>query len=276
MQETASTAGLCKLCEVEDFEDPELRRLIRSAYAFHSEGDPAFPSGREYRKLWEVAMSLRAFGQLGLLGKGRFLGVAAGAEATIFWLTRHASQVVATDLYDESWGKQAPPTMLTDPGVHATCPWDPRRLLVERMDARDLRFEDGTFDGVFSSSSIEHFGGYEDVRRALAEMRRVLRQGGVAALSTEFRIAGELSALPGLLLFDEAELRSVLEAEDWKLVEPLKLKLSRATLRVIVDFEEAAADVEAGRDWTTFPHIVLQHSLGVAWTSVHVVLRRAE
>jgi hypothetical protein len=45
---------------------------------------------------------------------------------------------------------------------------------------------------------------------------------------------------------------------------------------VIVDFEEAAADVEAGRDWTTFPHIVLQHSLGVAWTSVHVVLRRAE
>jgi hypothetical protein len=26
------------------------------------------------------------------------------------------------------------------------------------MDALDLRYEDGTFDGIFSSSSLEHFG----------------------------------------------------------------------------------------------------------------------
>jgi SAM-dependent methyltransferase len=166
--------------------------------------------------------------------------------------------------------------VLINAAPYAPCPWNPRRLVVQQMDARELRFEDASFDGVFSSSSIEHFGDYDDVRRALAEIRRVLKPGGIAALSTEYRIAGERGSLPGVLLFSEAELHSVLEADDsaWKLVEPLELTLSEATLRTVVDFEQAAADVTAGRDWTTYPHIILRHSAGVTWTSVHVVLRR--
>jgi SAM-dependent methyltransferase len=268
------TRGLCKLCELEDFADPSLVTLIRSAFAGRVEHEPTFPSGREYRKLWEVAMTLRAFRDLGLLGTGKFLGVAAGAEATLFWLTLRARQVVATDLYDEAWA-EAPPTMLTNPAAHATCPWDPRRLVVERMDARELRFEDRSFDGVFSASSIEHFGDYEDVRRALVEMRRVLRPGGVATLSTEFRLDGPGPGLPGTLIFDERELLSVLEVGNacWELVEPLDLRLSEATLQTVVDIDEAYADVKAGREWR-YPHIVLSHSSGVTWTSVHVVLRR--
>jgi hypothetical protein len=39
------------------------------------------------------------------------------------------------------------------------------------------------------------------------------------------------------------------------------------------DYDEAVADVKAGRDWR-FPHLVLHHGLGVTWTSVHVVLRK--
>jgi SAM-dependent methyltransferase len=221
-------------------------------------------------------MSLRAFRESGLLGTGRFLGIGAGAEATIFWLTLRSSCVVATDLYDEAWGDQAAPTMLTNPAAHATCPWDPRRLVVEKMDARELRFGDASFDGVFSAGAMEHLGDYDDVRRALAEVRRVLRPGGIAALSTEYRLSGPGPGLPGTLIFDENELRSVLEIDgaSWELVEPLDLRLSEATLQTVVDFDEAAADLRAGREWRTYPHIVLRHSSGVTWTSVHVVLQR--
>jgi len=220
-------------------------------------------------------MSLRAFREFGLLGTGRFLGVGAGAEATLFWLTLRARQVVATDLYDEAWGDQAPPTMLTNAALHATCPWDPRRLVVEKMDARKLGFEDASFDGVFSASSIEHFGDYDDVRRALAEVRRVLRPGGIATLSTEYLISGPVVAFPGTLMFDEKELRSVLEVDGgrWDFVEPLDLALSEATLATAVDIDEAIADVKAGREWRA-PHIVLSHASGVMWTSVHMVLQR--
>src|SRR5215207_5269253 len=106
-------------------------------------------------------------------------------------------------------------------------------------------------------------------------MRRVLKPGGIAAVSTEYRISGGLTELPGILLFDETELHAVFEADGWSLVEPLALRVSERTLRGAVDFDEAAADVRAGREWSRHPHLVLRHSLGVTWTSVHVVLRRS-
>ena len=53
------------------------------------------------------------------------------------------------------------------------------------MDALDLRYEDGSFDAVYSLSSIEHFGGLDGVRRALAEQHRVVKPGGIVAFTTE-------------------------------------------------------------------------------------------
>src|SRR3954466_8505922 len=98
----------CKLCELSDFSDPELRELIRDVYAADLEhfGDSDFPSGREYRKYWEVAMTLRAFRSLGVRGEEPgVLGVGAGRGATFYWLPRHVGEVVATDLYEtvDSW-----------------------------------------------------------------------------------------------------------------------------------------------------------------------------
>jgi ubiquinone/menaquinone biosynthesis C-methylase UbiE len=52
--------------------------------------------------------------------------------------------------------------------------------LVE-MDARHLRFEDASFDLVYSFHALEHI---EDPGRALVEMARVLRHGGTFCIGT--------------------------------------------------------------------------------------------
>jgi SAM-dependent methyltransferase len=75
--------------------------------------------------------------------------------------------------------------MLTDPAAHAPFPYRQDRLEVRRVDARSLPFEDGSFDVVYSLSAIEHFGLPADVARATAEIGRVLRPGGHAAIATD-------------------------------------------------------------------------------------------
>jgi SAM-dependent methyltransferase len=271
--------GLCKLCELSDFAYPELAELIRDVYASDMEhfGDAGFPAGREYRKYWEVAMTLRAFRALGALRPdARVLGVGAGHEATIYWLTRHVGEVVATDLYEteDSWSQSdSGAEMLADPGRYWDGPWNPERLAVRHMDALDLDFEDESFDAIFSSSSIEHFGEFPDVRRSVEEMFRVLRPGGVLALATEFRLEGDGIGYPGLLRFDEPELRALLlDGLWWDPASPLELELSEETRATAVEMSEAIADQRSGRrGWSRYPHVVLRHE-EFLWTSVHVAL----
>jgi SAM-dependent methyltransferase len=145
--------------------------------------------------------------------------------------------------------------------------------VVRHMNALELEFEDESFDAVFSSSSIEHFGDFGDVRRAVEEIHRVLRPGGVAALSTEFRLEGSGSGLPGVLMFDEPELRSlVLDGLWWDPIDPLDTTISTQTLAGAVSFPEVIADFTAGRkDFRIYPHIVLRDG-PYLWTSVHLAL----
>ena len=269
----------CKLCELSDFADPELAELIRDVYASDREhfGEPEFPAGREYRKYWEVAMTLRAFEAFGALREdARVLGVGAGHEATIYWLTRHVGRVVATDLYEreDAWSERdSGSEMLTDPGRYWNGPWNPERLEVRHMSGLDLEYEDEFFDAIFSSSSIEHFGDFADVRRSVEEMFRVLRPGGVAALATEFRLEGPGLGLPGLLRFDEPELRSLLlDGLWWDPATPLDLSIDDQTVSSPVEMKDAIADIQAGiRGWTQYPHVVLRDG-DYLWTSVHVAL----
>jgi SAM-dependent methyltransferase len=51
-----------------------------------------------------------------------------------------------------------------------------------RMDCQRLDFADGSFDGLFSFSTLEHVA---DPLRALQEAKRVLKRGGVAYISLE-------------------------------------------------------------------------------------------
>jgi SAM-dependent methyltransferase len=273
--------GYNKLCELEDFRHPELRPLIRDIFGYEIERlGPDFPTGFEYRKYWEVAMATRTLRDFGSLHEqAEILGVGAGTEMTLFWLSKVVRRVFATDLYldpGEEWERTASAAMLAEPERFAPASWNPRRLVVQHMNALDLRYEDETFDGVFSSSSIEHFGSPREVRRAVEEMFRVLRPGGVVTLSTEYRLEGPSPGLPGTLMFDRGELLAAVEGLGWSLVSSLDTQMSAATAVSPVAFAEAAEDVvqQRGR-WRTYPHIVLRDG-DLVWTSIHLGLKKDE
>ncbi len=280
-----------KVCNLEDFSDPELRRIIRDVLAIEAarRGD-TFPAGYEYRKHWEVAMAVRALAAGGALRQdAELLGVGAGNEPTLFYLTRFVRRVFATDLYlaGGEWEESASAPMLTDPGRFYTAPWNERRLVVQHMDALDLHYEDASFDGAFSSSSLEHFGGLADVRQALAEMHRVLKPGGILSLSTEYRLAGPPPGIPGVLLFDRRAIIEELglsDGERWIALDGLSTDVSTATRATTLPYPETGADVRdhvarhgglyfERLEWSRYPHLVLRDGLS-AWTSVHVALRK--
>jgi len=294
----------CKLCELEDFGDPDLRAVMRD---MAGPVGPPYPEGEEHRKHWEVAMTARALRDFGALREdAEILGVGAGTEATIFWLTRHVRRVFATDLYftEDAWSENdSGAGMLVAPEKETGHDFNPRRLVVQHMNGLELRYEDESFDGIFSSGSIEHFGDLDDIRRSAEEMHRVLKPGGVLGLATEYRLAGDPPGLPGTVMFDESELRSVLlEGLDWKLASPLDLSISQKTLDTTIDwwslFEggKPAADPPTLRQhvrtaltpprWRKpnapegsrqlphrYPHLVLRAD-GYLFTSVHLALIR--
>ena len=192
--------------KLSDFSDPQFIRVMREVFPHFTAAYHNFPEGSELAKVWEVTQAVRALTDFQAIGpNSEILGVAAGFEHTVFYLTNLVKRVFATDLYatNEAW-KEADSAMLRDPASFVTpgTPWNPRRLVVQHMDALDLRCEDETFDGVFSCGSIEHFGTLENVAQAAREMARVLKPGGTMTVSTEFRISGPPGlGIPGAILF---------------------------------------------------------------------------
>jgi SAM-dependent methyltransferase len=269
-----------KACGLEDFADPELVAVLRDIYAHEAGRSGVYPAGAEHRKPWEVAMSVRALRDFGALRPDAdILGVGAGSEITVFYLTRQARRVVVTDLYlapGKEWEKVAPPLMMIAPERLSPIPFERERLEVLHMDGRWLRFPDDSFDGIFSSGSIEHFGDFEDIAAAACEMARVLKPGGVLTLSTELLLEGPAGAngWPGTMLFSAERLRrQVIEASGLEPVDSPDLAISprtMATTRSLLELVEAA---ENGRE--IFPHLVLTHE-GQVFASVHLTLRKTE
>jgi FkbM family methyltransferase len=284
---------LNKICGLEDFADPELAGVIREVSAYKLTCLPELPRAAEHRKDWEVAMAVLAMRRCGALRPdATILGVAAGTEDTIFYLTNHVRQVFSTDRYvgPGDWGPVAPASMIVEPSAAAPCDFDVNRLVVQHMDARSLRYPDDTFEGVFSSGSIEHVGELMDVANAAYEMGRVLKPGGVLTLATELQISGPPGGIGwphATLIFSPADLqRYVIEATGLELVDDLDRTVSEATMATKQSLSGAIDDHRArierlGRpgeiDYTcwTFPHVVLEHE-GYVFASVHLALRKTD
>jgi SAM-dependent methyltransferase len=308
-----------KVLNLADFADSDLVATLRRMFPHEVRRfGPAWPARTEYRKEWEVGMAVLALERCGALHQdAHILGVGAGNEPTLFYLTNHVRTVHATDLYlvapppepprtmarrlrslaraaidvarpapleSRTWAESANLNMFLDPGRYWPLPWNRRRLVVQHMNGLDLQYEDATFDAIFSSGSIEHFGGYSDVHTAAREMARVLKPGGVLTLSTEHRLAGPPPGLPGILMFTPSELFEHIVVPSG--LEPIdEFDYSCPGIVETADEFDSAADhvrrhvAEHGElifhklAWPRYPAVALRHGDRI-WTSCHLALRK--
>ncbi len=171
---------LNKICDRRDWEDPEWRRGFEDlGYVY----DPV----RLHRKEWEFTQGLYGLRKLRRLCPDAVaLGLGCGHEPILYYFANRLRKVVATDLYEGDFsGREADPYVLAAPEHFAPFAYRRERLEVRRMDATEIVFPDRSFDIVFSFSSLELFGSRKKQARALSEIRRVLRPGGIALITTE-------------------------------------------------------------------------------------------
>jgi SAM-dependent methyltransferase len=259
-----------RACNLADFD--ALQSVMRETHPHQVASHPHFPAGRETRKVWEVAMAVRGLRDFGALRPdAEILVVGAGRESTIFYLTNQVRRVFATDLYGDAgaWRAGAPETMLTDPErcAPAGFPWHPRRLVVQHMDGRSLRYEDGVFDGIVSLGSIEHFGDLTAVAQAAREMGRVLKPGGVLTLATELKLSpADGMGWPGVILFTPGQLEQcIIEPSGLEPVDAPEYDVSLETMKTAFPL----ARLVAGE--SRFPSLVMEHD-GYRFGSVMMTL----
>ena len=273
-----------KLCDLRDFADTAVRERIDDIV-------PGLePSQRAHRKNWEYALLALFLEDAGLLGEDTtILSVGAGHETVLFWLANRVAKVVATDIYGEGifGGLEADRSMLTDPASFSPYPYRESHLEVRHMDAKQLEFDDGSFDAVFSLSSIEHFGSWADIRRSAAEIGRVLRPGGAAFVVTECFVSRSLLgpraiqeaaskvAWP-IKIFTPQTLESeILEPSGLELAQPLDTKPPDTGGNVIELHGGGRITSTTGAD---FPHIgVRVQRFGLrtrTWTSVALAMTK--
>jgi SAM-dependent methyltransferase len=269
---------LNKVCNLEDWQSEERAQTIRKVLPYFLQQDPAFPKHMEHRKHWEFAQVLLGLEVLGVLrADALVLSVAAGHEEVVYEMTNHVRWVFATDIYGTGpfTGWEADMTMLRDPDAFARLPYNRRRLVVQYMDALDLRFEDGVFDAVYSLSSIEHFGGADGVRLALTEQTRVVKPGGIVAFTTEVIINGADEFEEGHLLLSTPEQLDALchDLPGLHLIEPIDFSVTSSTAATVTSLAQSIDN--SSRGVTDYPHIVVEHE-GRHFTSVSVFLQRAD
>jgi len=252
---------LCELANPAKWDNPEWIGILKSL------GTVPTDKQSMHRKAYEFAQLLFGLTRLGAIGEEtRVLSVGAGHEPVLYWLANRVARVVATDLYEGAW--RAERAMEGDAAVlhrpEAFAPFDYRRdrLIFLKMDGRALAFADGAFDVVYSLSSVEHFGGFEGARAAVAEMARVLRPGGVLALATEYCLAGP----PHHEAFQPAEVHALIAHPALRLVQPIDE-------RVWSRYDAQPVDLRVNPYQT--PHMVVT-DLGSVFTSVMVFLEKME
>jgi SAM-dependent methyltransferase len=248
------------VCEPSFWDDGEWRGYGRAL------GIPQ-DEGWYHRKAWEWTQCVYGLERLNALGRNKVvLGVGAGHERVLYYMANRSAVTVATDLYSgdfsDSPAKEADPAFLKDPTQFAPFSYDTHRLLGLPADGCHLPFRSGSFDVVYSLSSIEHFGGHEGASQAMREMNRVLSPGGTACVATELVLEG--GSHPAY--FTLAHLYEyVVEPAGMSLVEPLAE--SRPSQELLND------PVKLPEDYLKTPHIVMQEG---PWkfTSVCLFMRK--
>ena len=251
---------LNKLCQVADLHHPAWRQTASDLKIVMREAD-------FHRKDWEHTQILHALRQLRLLTpKSVCLAVGAGREPLLYYLTYKVRKVVGVDLYEGKFrGGEDEEDVPLSAERYAPFPYVKDRLELQRMDARSLAFPANSFDFAFSASSIEHFGSLKDIRRALREMCRVLKPGGVAAITTELHLTSLGSSPPGVRPFFYEELLDLISEAGFERPADCDLRIEREY------FDDW---IKLPQELTRRPHVILRFFRTV-FTSVHLVLKKA-
>jgi len=140
-----------------------------------------------HRKIWEFCQIIYGLRKLKRLHPHAIaLGIGCGHEELMYFLANRVRKVYATDLYKDKYlGGEADKDVLFKPEKYAPFKFRKENLNIQRMDARELKFKDNTFDFCFSLSAIEHMGNRKNKLRAFKEVLRVLKPDGIFAMTTE-------------------------------------------------------------------------------------------
>jgi SAM-dependent methyltransferase len=265
--DSLGTLKLNKLCCVEDWENPEMKAMLRTLGY----------SGYIHRKDWEWSLGLIAMQRLNKLNEDSLvLGVASGKERIPFYLAdNRVKHVYATDLYADDGWEEAPADFIKNPEKYSEQDYDHKRLTAMNMDGRHLSFDSNLFDVVFSFSSVEHFGGekHSGALKSVLEMERVLKPHGIAIVATEFILNNK----DHQEYFNEITIYSDLidKLYKLKLVEPLDLTMTQRTMKTVLDFYPHALQ---WKDMSTeykknHPHIILRIK-NIVYTSIMLVFKK--
>jgi len=221
------------------------------------------------RKHWEHTQTIYGLDKLGYLKEeNSALDVGAGTECLLFYLANRLKKVIGIDLYDfDERGKfsgSSEPDMVSNPSKYSPFTYRKDHLEIKKMDGRHLEFDDNTFDLVLSVSSIEHFGGHTGSRESMMEISRVLKHGGVAAITTECI----LNDIKHDNNFTPQEL-------DEFLIKPSGLELIEPIDYDTTELEPYIQNPLIVRDKDNFPRFVLiRKNKGDIWTSVTFFLKK--
>lgn len=193
----------CKLADISDWQDPEFEALGNLLLL-----------GDRNRKTWEFIQVYCGLKQLGQLNDtARILGLGVGHECLIYAFTNVCNQVVATDLYEsQSW--ETASMTVQEAYQRNPFPYQRDRLTIQHMDMTRLDFPDASFDCIWSCCAVEHVNTFRDLHQVYAEIHRVLKPGGIAALTTEFNMTDRPSYEPNMLFTDRDWIETWLTGSD--------------------------------------------------------------
>ncbi len=274
-----------KLIEIEDFSSeeltPYLQTIAEEEMAFFGIEKPVIiPDSKN----WETAMALYSFEKHNLLKQSKlFAGIGAGTERLTEFLANKGAIVFPIDRYLErtAWSDVAPSGYMVNVSDYSYKNTHTQNIIPVHSDARVLDLPSNFFDGVYSSGSIEHFGGLDAVNAAAAEIARILKPGGIASISTEFRLSGP----EHLSWFDDNCILFTTDLIEKHIVQasgltPIGMPNNRPssktfeTRRVLIDFLNSAKNIRTFQDKVDiYPNLVLFHE-GFLFCSVHILLKK--
>lgn len=239
---------LNKIANAADLFNPRWRKVLEDMGAYF-----AMEADQFHRKTWEHVHIVYALNRLGYLHSGnRGLSIGAGREPILYYLAHKVKKITGIDIYEGYYlGGEDEADVCRHPAKFAPFVYPQANLELLQMDARQLEFGDRCFDFIFSASSIEHFGGLKDIEKAIREMYRVLKPGGVCVVTTELKLNRFGRRIPNTRIFELDELLRLFTAAGFK--------VDRDEIDIVIEDRGLHNWIKLPQEVTRRPHVIMRY-----------------